>query len=529
MPDSSRILAASSAGHSSSWRIAILALLVAITTAGITTCRFAPRFGLWRALPIGEDLPWALRHESELDRAIVSLAQLDDPWAPIANPTHQVIGWRLFFPVVWHYSHLERSWFLALPQIGCVLALWLVAWLSYERLGRWWPTWLATALLAALPWFFVSSSWLAHFDSWLVIGLLTAAFVPSRWPLLLVCLVTPWIDERFVLALPATMAVRAAALGRVEQQQWRELRLDLLVALAASVPYPAIRAMAWMRGDAVPMAYMKDHLEFVHTVVWSDFGQGLWSAYRFGWLLIVAAIFLIGRRVGWGWALAFAGLVLGTALGALFIARDVSRSSMMICPSFLLSIWLWDEWRVRAKLDLPSAKLITVAAMVLPMVLLANLTAPAYHVMWKRSWRVETLATEIHNWNHPPPLVLAGQELVRGRNLVRQGDIAEGLKCYDAAIVHADGAYPLALIERANLRIQKGDLTGAESDVNEALRLVPEYPFALLMRAAFRLDRGQTTQAIEDLQLALAKAPAGWPYREQAEALLEKTSNDRTR
>ena len=528
MPDTRRVPAEPPLSRASPWRTVILALVVAVAAAGVTTCRFAPRFGLWRGLAIGDDLPWGVRYESELDRAVASLAQLEDPWAPVPNPTHQVIAWRLFFPVVWHHLHFPRSWYLALPQLGCVLALWVVAWLTYQRLGRWWPTWLATALFAALPWFFVSSSWLLHFDSWLVIGLVTAAVTPSRGLLSLACLITPWIDERFVLALPATMAVRAIALRRIEQKQWRELMLDFAVALAASVPYPTIRAVAWLRGDGGPTAYVNDHWNELSTVAWASLGAGLWCGYRFGWLAIGAAIVLVQRYVGWFWALALAILVLGTAFCGLFIAVDISRSSMMISPSFLLAMWLCEEWRLGRFPGRPSGLPAVFAAIFLPAVLLANLTVPAYHVMWKRSWKVEPLWTEIENWINPPPLIVAGQDLVRGRRLARQDKKAEALRCYDTAILHAEGAYPLALIERATLRMQTGNLAGAESDVNEVLRQMPDYPYALLLRAAFRLDRGQGSLATADLRLALAKAPDGWPYREKAQSLLEKATGNTT-
>ncbi|HEY4311401.1 MAG TPA: tetratricopeptide repeat protein [Pirellulales bacterium] len=528
MPDTCRGLAESPVGRASPWRTAILALVVAVAAAGVITCRFAPRFGLWRGLSFGEDLPWGLRHEPELDRALVSLAQLDDPCAPITNPTHQVIAWRLFFPVSWHFFHLPRSWYVALPQIGCVLALWGVAWLTHQRFGRWWPTCLATGLFAALPWFFVSSSWLVHFDSWLTIGLLTAAFAPSRWLLAFACLITPWVDERFVLALPATMAVRAIARRQIEQKQWRELLLDLVVATVASVPYPAIRAVAWLRGDPGSTAYVKDHLSAVRDVAWTSFAKALWSGYRAGWLVIGAAIVLVWRRVGAGWALTFVFLVIGTAVGGLFIAADMSRSLMMSSPAFLLSIWLCEEWRLQTIHKPLPGRPAMLAAMFLPAVVLANLSLPAYHVMWMRSWQVETLATEIKNWIDPPPLLVAGQDLIRGRQFLEQGSTADALRSYDSAILHAEGAYPLALIERANLRIQNGNISGAESDVNDALREVPDYPFALLLRAAFRLDHGQASLAAADLQRALSKAPADWPYREKAQSLLEKATGNRT-
>ena len=132
---------------------------------------------------------------AEFDRAVPSLAQLDNPWAPVNHPFHMVIGWRLLFPVVGHYLHLSHGVYLALPHVGCMLTLWLVAALTYRRLGRWCITFVATAIFTALPWFFVSSSWLTHFDSWLILGLLVAAFIPSAVALGAACLLTPWVDE----------------------------------------------------------------------------------------------------------------------------------------------------------------------------------------------------------------------------------------------------------------------------------------------------------------------------------------------
>jgi len=502
--------------RASPWRIALLTLVVAVAAAAIVTCRFAPRFVLWRGLAIVEDLP---APEPEFDRAGPSLAQLDDPWAPVQNSYHRVIAWRLLFPVLWHYSHLPRSSYMAVPHVGGVLALWVVAWLTYQQLGRWWPTCLATVLFAALPWFFVSSSWLLHFDSWLAIGLLTAAFAPSRWLLAFACLLTPWTDERFVLALPATMAVRAIALRRIEERRWRELLLDVAVVLAVSVPYLTIRAVAWLRGDPNSTAYVKAHWQEVRTVAWTRFGEGLWSGYRVGWLAIGAAIALATRRVGWRWGAAFALVVFGTAVGGLFIAWDMSRSVMMISPAFLLGIWLWDEWRPRTLHGSRPGVLAVLAALALPMLLIANLWVPAYQVLWSRTWEVETLRAEITKWNHPPNLFAAVEHVRQGRLLKEQGKSAEALQSFDAAI-RTEGAYPQAFIERAVLRMQTGNLAGANSDVNEALRLLPEYPFALLLRGAFRLDRGERALAAEDFQHALAIAPADWQYREETQRLL---------
>ena len=235
--------------------------------------------------------------------------------------------------------------------MGCVLALWLTAWVMHRRLADWSQTWMATTLFATLPWFFVATGWLAYFDSWLVLGLLITVFVPSRVTLALACLLTPWIDERFIIALPATLAARTIALARVENRQWRELLLDISVIAAASVPYPAVRALAWLQGDPDSSAYIAKHWEDARGVALGRYLEGLFSGYRAGWIMIVAAVWFWARAVGWKWGVVFGLVVLVCSIGGLFIAADMSRTLMIECPLLLVGTWLWCKAQ-RAELPL---------------------------------------------------------------------------------------------------------------------------------------------------------------------------------
>ncbi len=219
-----------------------------------------------------------------------ALKQLQDPWAQSDSLSNAVLSWRLLFPLIWHYGRLPPLAYLAMPFLGCVFTLWLAAWLSVRRLGNWRQAWMATALFAALPWFFVSTGWLSYFDSWLMLGLLVVAFLPSRVAVALACLLTPWIDERFILALPVVVPVRMIALGRIEQCALRSLLMDLAVIVAASCPYLGIRALVWLRGDPAASGYVRQYWAEMLTVPIPRFFLGLWSGYRAGWLMIGAAI-----------------------------------------------------------------------------------------------------------------------------------------------------------------------------------------------------------------------------------------------
>jgi hypothetical protein len=444
-----------------------------------------------------------------------------------------VIGWRLFFPIIGHYLHLSHGAYLVLPQIGCLLALALVAGLTYRRLGHWWSTFVVTALFTALPWFFVSCSWLTHFDSWLMIGLIVSAFVRSRTALAVACLLVPWIDERFVLCLPATLAVRAIALAQVQRSAWREILGDLLVVAIASAPYPAIRAVSWLYGDANSTTYVRNHWAELPTVPWYRFLDGMWSGYRVAWVVIAAGLLLAARLIPRQFAILLVLLELVTAVGGLFIAWDMSRSMMMIAPMFVLSMWLWEEWRrstIATSTDTADAEPVVAEEQVapqpatprhanllglfLPAVLVANLIVPAYHMLWSTYWPVQTFYTEYGKWRDPPNVFRAVERVHEARRLKEQGRTRDAVAMYDEAL-RAEGNYPLAYVERAMLRAELGDLSGAERDASEAVQRTPNYPFAFLLRGTLRAMNGERAAAADDLREALRIAPANWEFRDE--------------
>ena len=374
---------------------ATISLALAVVAASLAILIFAPRFVYWHGVSERPGSPGAgLVISTETYRAFDSLRQLRDPWALVVDPVTQVddlvnrvIVWRLLFPLAWHYLNLPAWLYLAMPHMGCVLALWIVAWLTYQRLRDWPQTWMTTALFATLPWFFVSTGWLTYFDSWIVLASVVVAFVPSRWALGSACLLTPWIDERFVVALPVAVAVRAIGCRRIDDR--RAMLLDVAVVLAASLPYPMVRAVVWLHGDPDATAYVQGHWDGFRRVPVLRYLEGLWSGFRAAWVMIGAAIWFGSRRVGWKRGALLGLLVLGSAVAALFIAADMSHTLMIVSPVVLLGIWSWRE-----------ASTVSFRY-VLPAVLAANLLLPAEHVLWALKIPIRTLYAEIDDYRHP--------------------------------------------------------------------------------------------------------------------------------
>ncbi|HEY4312272.1 MAG TPA: hypothetical protein VGN12_22680 [Pirellulales bacterium] len=487
-------------------RDAGLCLGVAVSTAALTLVFFFPCFTNWQGLRFPELEPTA----PEWERARFALVQLDDPAAQIPNTAHYGIKYRLLFPVLSHALRLSHAMYLAIPHLGCLLCLWLVAWLTRRQLNDWFLTWLATALFAALSWFFVSTGWLAYFDSWLVLGLLAASFVPSRPISLAAWALVPWIDERFIFALPVIITVRAVVL--LPDLAVRTFLKDLLIGGAICSPYVALRAIEWLAGDAEAVRHVNFHLEKMQDVSLGTYALGLWSGFRAAWVLFAAAIvavWLSGRRA---MAVGLATVSALTALASLMIVADMSRTLMVLAPVMLLG-----AWQLTNLLGAYGPQALTA-------VLIANLSLPASHVVWTRTFPIHSLAHEVGYYNDPPGWVFAPEHFRRGNQLLSEGRADEARGEYSQAI-RLESHWLAPHIQRAAASAWLGDVSSARKDIDAVLRVNPDSYDALLMRALFPNNSRDRRASIADLERALEHAPPNWPPRAQAEQALLRMRN----
>jgi len=486
------------------WGAVFIAGIIALVTVLLLLTIFTPRFVMWRGL----FLP-GCRWSPEFARAMVTLAQVRDPWMTIDDPGYVALSWRLLFPFAWHYLHLPRATYLAMPFVGCLLTLWLVAWLTHKRIGRWPATLLATLLFGALPWFFASTGWLTYFDSWLVLGLLTASFVNDRRSLVAACLLTPWIDERFVLALPLCLLVRGLALGNVETRNFRPLGVDALLIGVTTTPYLLLRAIAWLTSDPASAAYVALHWKHAWEISWYWLSRGLWSGFRAGWIIVLATVVLSVRRAGWQWGVLLAVAVSCFALGGLYIAADMSRTMTMLCPVFLLGIWLCAEMPSRF------------AWLALAIVLVANLLLPAAHAMWGSQVTIHSLPAEVARWHNPPAFIAAADLSQQAQQLMEQRSFGRARKKLDAAI-ELEPDYPAPYVRRALLKIQDRDFAAAVPDIEQAKRLLPDDPTPFYVEGVMYQAEGKLELAKDHFKQALDIAPRDWAQRAEVERTIEQ-------
>ncbi|MBL9210571.1 MAG: tetratricopeptide repeat protein [Opitutaceae bacterium] len=497
-----RTLAASISG----WSNRRVIWTTAIAAAVVATFFFAPRFWLWVAVgvPLGE----LISVQPELNRAFFALQQLADPWQPIEDPTNRVIEWRLLFPLLGHYLHLPTWLYLALPHAGCLLALGAVAGIVRRATRDPAVTFGLTLLAATASWFFVASGWLAYFDSWLILGLLLASFSDRRWVIFAAALLTPWVDERFILALPLSFAVRALGAGTTPPDR-RTLVADALALAAGLLPYVAVRLGAELtQTRTTSTSYWTDRPLVpapLHATLW-----GVWSGLRLGWLAVILFVAACAGRTRW-----IAGAaVTGTLLVNLCVADDLSRSMSVALPAVLaggLQLWRRDAGRLRQ---------------LLPWVCLGNLLLPAHHVIAAPGNEEEPyhfvpilgVFAEIAHRDDPPYFASPFAYNRRGLEAFQQGNRAKARAAFDLAL-RFDPDFARAQANRGLLRIASGEREAGMAELNAALARSPSLFEARLQRATLRRQLGDLRGALDDAREALRHMPADAPKRPDAISL----------
>lgn len=278
-----------------------------------------------------------------IDRAFVSgaaergarvLDQQRNLGATIDDPNHQALRWRLLPPAVGRVCGLSDWATLGLAHLGCAgLVLMLVS-IGTPRgsplgLGG---LWLALTAGATAP-IITSLGWLGYYDSLLALGLLSVAFTRPRGVVVAACLLTPWVDERFVLGLPLALLVRWQQSGEQTPKTWlhREAAVPLVLTLAFAFTRLALGGTG---GSQTVADYVRTFI-LDQEITPTDRLIGAWSGLRLGWFVLIvglAARWSQGGGKGRIRIAALAGVALTTAVIGVCSAQDTARATVLILP-----------------------------------------------------------------------------------------------------------------------------------------------------------------------------------------------------
>ena len=430
----------------------------------------------------------------EVRRAVMVLFQVDHLSAPIPDPLHAAIQWRLLFPVIGRALHLPDSALLGLAHVGCVATLAFIITVLRRQARSW--LWCGTfaLILGATSWFFTSTSWLGYFDSWLVLGVLIAAFGKSRWSLWAACAWAPWVDERFVVAAPLAWLCRYLYAQHTGQRL--DVKREIGVASALVVGFVGIR-LGVVAGRTAETATVGGYLKAFadSSPTWSRVIFGVWSGLRMAWVPVALAIVFVGKR-NRSHAVVLAASALVVAAFGLFTAQDLSRSMMLLSPVALLGAIHATDSQLR----------LTSAAAVLALLL------PAHHVMSNRVNPIFYLYHELAAFDRPPPELMPELLELRALQAMEKGDLAAAADSLSLAIkISPNPAYPSR--QRGILFASQQQWAAARADFSLAIKHAPHEPDGWFLRAQAALALGEVAAADADFAQALAVAPAKWQER----------------
>ena len=307
----------------------------------------------WVAFRAWERVPGAFWQVIPVRRGSWVVEQVADPFVEISDELHYILRWRLLMPMVGHHLGLAPTLVLALAHVGCVLVLAFVVGLGRKRGYSWRECALLAVVSGAGAWFFTSTGWLGYYDSWIMLGSLSVAWVRSRWLLWLACLLTPWVDERFVLAFPLALLVRwiSSSPGHHSLSglvRWLVREASIAVVLVAG--YALLRLWLAGRGGSPTLDQYRSAVEF-EKVPLGRLLFGCWEGLRAGWIPVLAAVPLLGRERSLPGGLLAVGIC-GTTLAGLACNNDLSRSASLMLPvlplgwGFVRATAGWTRWRL---------------------------------------------------------------------------------------------------------------------------------------------------------------------------------------
>jgi hypothetical protein len=444
------------------WTYAIFLVVATILTFVFVVLVFTPRFILWTGLE-----PGVGAFNPEINRAIDSLRQLDYPFTEIENQSNAVIHWRLLFPILGHLLHLPRIVYLALPFLGCLLVIALMLHVFTRESGCRLQAWLASTLLATTSWFFTSTGWLAYFDSWYVLGMVVVSFIDSRKLMVLSCLLTPWVDERFVLSLPLCLVVRAVRLGYLTNGSWRKFAADILYCTPPIALVCIVRVIASVTGEATSTSYIAEHVTTMKLALENPevYFIGWWNGLRLGWVGVGLFVFLTFCRkepVRTIWILSITTLTLAVAV---FVAGDIGRSMAQLTTAAMLGFMLLAGGHGKTQ----RAKRVT---FLLTALVVLNLVLPAKHVVTSFIIPIRPIDVEIERARNPPYYLVPAQLVELGLNLQAAGDYNRAFEQFTLA-TRVDPGFIDAYYRRGEMTYSLDDMQNACADFSRLLVIAP--------------------------------------------------------
>jgi hypothetical protein len=341
-----------------SWPRMLFAAVAASVAIIVCAWFYPPRIEVWSRRDV---------RLQEWYRADAFLKQCQEPLRQDVEPA---VRWRLLPPLVCHALGLRGNEPLVFCWVGLgVFAVALAARLDRLTSSRAWAA-IGTVGFATSGPFITALGWLGMNDGWYLLALLEATACRSLGALAAWTCVGPWIDERFLIALPLALVVRMR-LGGSKGATWGR---TCAAACIGAAPYIVLRVVFTLaHRDAVSSGYVAAMLEVFR--IYAPYVPLGWAmGFRCLWLVIAAGLLVNGTRQG----SRAARLSLAAASLAIIsvVAWDLDRSTGILLPAYVAGIVAAAQAGEKATAPARSRLLLAGLAC-----LLVNLAIPYAHIV----------------------------------------------------------------------------------------------------------------------------------------------------
>ena len=391
-----------------------LALVIALTASALVIVFFSPPVIFWRS--------WyrvpGYFYGPAVGRGAAVVWQQTHLGSEIPDKIHGIIRWRVAVPGIAWLFRLPAEVHLALYPLGAIVAAWYAAGILISTNASWKVALATGVAFVANDWFFTSTRWLGYGDGWVVFGLLVVAFSNSWWLLLLVGIIVPWVDDRFLMAFPLTLATRFLVQRAAHPQPEPRGYFQDAWVLASALIGPGLAVILRILLESFPETRSTQRIDFppIGGHEW-DYVRGAWAAWRFAWLALPAcwvSLWPACRQIGFP-SVILAGYVALTFLSlaaAMFTAFDTSRAGILVAPEILVGLRFL-AMTIGPRLGL-SHCVIAIA--------LANLVLPTSHAIVTLPDPIRSLPMELSMLRNPPPPYDARSHVTSSLAFASEGD-----------------------------------------------------------------------------------------------------------
>lgn len=283
---------------------------------------FSPKINLWLGPPLDGTYEWS--------RALTILEQSKSP-LEIASVREPAMKWRVLPALVSHFFDLGITGLYLLPWIGiCLLLGTSAGFLSLFIRDRV-SILLVLLILSTTGPFITCTNLVGINDAWAICGLIAVVFSRNPQILLVTSILTPWVDERFLIALPLALFCRTKI--NLKDKKLQAIYFSLLGAFL----YLGVR---FVFGGDVENAKAGDYVIYAFKDLfgyWRWIPFGWFMGFRAAWLILLVPLFLLKKQPKD--CLFFLFGILMTLGTITVLAADTTRSVWVLMPSFWFGVF----------------------------------------------------------------------------------------------------------------------------------------------------------------------------------------------